>query len=90
MPPWQILRYDESGENPEVFIAAQLARPQDILFLEDQGEVLISNLNSGRITWHQADTGVFHNNFATGISGPTRMKVGPDGRLYVLHAEPIR
>ena len=45
-PPWQILKFDENGENPEVFIDNNLAWPQDILFLEDRGIVLISNLNS--------------------------------------------
>lgn len=83
-PPWQILKYDENGENPEVFIDQQLAWPQDILFLEDSNTVLISNLNSGRITRHDASTGDYINNFATGINGPTRMKIGPDSLLYVL------
>ncbi len=44
-PPWKILKFDENGENPEVFIDTVLAWPQDILFLEDQKVVLISNLN---------------------------------------------
>jgi hypothetical protein len=48
-PPWQILKYDENGENPEVFISQNLAYPQDILFLEGSRTVLISNLNSGDI-----------------------------------------
>ncbi len=83
-PPWQILRVDANGQNPQTFIDSELAWPQDILFLEDQGVVLISNLNSGRITRHDAESGEYINNFATGISGPTRMKIGADGLLYVL------
>ena len=83
-PPWQILKYDHKGQNPEVFINTNLAWPQDILFLEDQNIVLISNLNSGRITKYDKSTGAYLGNFATGISGPTRMKIGPDGHLYVL------
>ena len=83
-PPWQILKFDSNGENPEVFIASPLAWPQDILFLESRGEVLISNLNSGRITRHDAATGAYLNNFASGLSGPTRMKIGADGLVYVL------
>ena len=83
-PPWQILKFDEQGENPEVFISDNLAWPQDIVFLEDRGEVLISNLNSGTITRYNANTGAFLSNFATGISGPTRMKIGSDNLLYVL------
>lgn len=83
-PPWQILKFDAEGQNPQVFIDTQLAWPQDILFLESQGVVLISNLNTGRIGRYHAETGEFIDNFATGIGGPTRMKIGPDGLLHVL------
>lgn len=83
-PPWQILKFDENGENGQVFISDHLAWPQDILFLEDSNTVLISNLNTGRISKFHATTGAFIGEFATGIGGPTRMKIGPDGLLYVL------
>ena len=83
-PPWQILKVDENGENAEVFIDEQLAWPQDIVFLEDRGIVLISNLNSGRINRHDITTGAYLSTFASGISGPTRMKIGADSILYVL------
>ena len=42
------------GGNPRVFIDEGLAWPQDILFLEDQGIVLVSNLNSGTINRHDS------------------------------------
>ena len=83
-PPWQILKFDENGENPEVFINTNLAWPQDIVFLEDQDVVLISNLNTNQITKYKSASGVYIGNFATGISGPTRMKIGADRLLYVL------
>lgn len=83
-PPWQILKYDQHGENPQVFINTNLAWPQDIVFLEDQNEVLISNLNTGQIAKFNATTGAFIEDFATGIGGPTRMKIGADTLLYVL------
>ena len=83
-PPWKILKYDENGENQETFIDTVLAWPQDIVFLEDQQVVLISNLNSGRITKYNSSTGEYIGDFATGISGPTRMKIGKDSLLYVL------
>ena len=83
-PPWKILKFDENGENPEMFIDTVLAWPQDIVFLDDQQVVLISNLNSGRITKYNSSTGDYIGNFATGIAGPTRMKIGEDSLLYVL------
>lgn len=83
-PPWQILKYDQNGENPEVFINTNLAWPQDILFIEDQGIVLVSNLNENNICAFDLESGAFIKEFATGISGPTRMKIGPDGLLYIL------
>ena len=43
---------------------------------------LISNLNSGRITRHDAATGAYLDDFATGLAGPTRMKIGADGLIY--------
>ena len=82
--PWQILKFDENGDNPEVFINDNLGWPQDIVFLEDAGTVLISNLSSGRITRHHAETGTYINDFASVPGGPTRMKIGQDGFLYVL------
>ncbi|MEP5614092.1 MAG: hypothetical protein ABJP45_17705 [Cyclobacteriaceae bacterium] len=83
-PPFQILKYDENGKNPEVFIGENLSWPQDILFLEDDGHVLISNLNDNSIRRHDIETGAFLSNFASGISGPTRIKIGPDNLLYAL------
>jgi sugar lactone lactonase YvrE len=82
--PWQVIKYDENGQNPEVFINTELSKPQDILFLEDQGIALVSSLTTGRITRHNAETGKYIDDFATGIGQPTRMKVGPDKLLYVL------
>ncbi len=83
-PPWQILKYDEDGGRPSVFINSNLSWPQDILFLEDQGIVLISNLNTGSIAKFDINTGAYIGNFATDISQPTRMKIGKDNLLYVL------
>ncbi|MCF8413625.1 MAG: T9SS type A sorting domain-containing protein [Melioribacteraceae bacterium] len=83
-PPWKILKFDENGENPETFINQNLAWPQDILFLEDQGICLISNFSSGRITKYDIASGNYLGNFAVGLNAPTRMKIGPDSLLYVL------
>jgi len=83
-PPWQILKYNSNGESGTVFIKDSLAWPQDILFLNSSNEVLISNLNSGKINRHDSKTGAYLGVFAEGIGGPTRTKIGPDGFLYVL------
>ncbi len=83
-PPWQILKFDENGENPEVFISSPLNRPQDILFLDDSNTVLISNFGTNQINRHNAETGAYIDEFAGSIDQPTRMKIGPDNLLYVL------
>lgn len=80
----KIYKYDENGENPEVFIDEELDWPQDILFLEDQDIVLVSNLNTNKICKYDAEQGTYLGDFATGISGPTRIKIGADNLLYVL------
>ena len=82
--PGQILRVDENGENAQIYINSNLSWPQDILFLDEMQEVLVSNFNSGRITRYDLTTGGYLGNFATGLANPTRMKIGADGLLYVL------
>ena len=83
-PPWQILKFDQNGENPEVFITENLAWPHDIVFLEETNTVLISNFNSGSIDRYNADTGAFIGVFTSDVIAPTRMKIGDDKLLYVI------
>ncbi|MBR9919977.1 MAG: T9SS type A sorting domain-containing protein [Bacteroidetes bacterium] len=84
-----IIKYDENGENHEVVVAANsggLSWPQDIVFLEEDTLMLVPSLNNGLIKKYHAETGEYLGNFAdlnTG-AGPTRMKIGPDGLLYLL------
>ncbi|MGB3182965.1 MAG: Ig-like domain-containing protein [Cyclobacteriaceae bacterium] len=85
--PYKIMRYEASADYPTEFITERLSWPQDILFLEEQGIVLVSNLSSGQINAHDIITGRYLRTFAGGIGGPTRMKIGPDGLLYVLQWE---
>jgi len=83
-PPNYILKFDQNGENGEIFIDEELNWPQDIVFLEDRNEVLISNLTTNKITKYNADDGSYIGDFATDVEGPTRMKIGEDGLLYVI------
>jgi sugar lactone lactonase YvrE len=82
--PYQILKYDGNGNNADVFIDHDLNWSQDILFREDDGVVLVSNLIGGKILRFNAADGGYIDEFASGISGPTRMKIGADNLLYVL------
>lgn len=82
--PWKIIRYDGDGTNGRIFTDENLGWPQDIVILEEEGEVLVSNLNTGRITKYDLDTGDYIEDFAVVSGGPTRMNLGPDGLLYVL------
>ncbi|MEM7086511.1 MAG: T9SS type A sorting domain-containing protein [Bacteroidota bacterium] len=81
---FKIVQFDPDGENPIDYIVDELAWPQDIVFLEDEDRVLVSNLGSGRITKHNSRTGAYIEDFAAVAGGPTRMKIGDDGLLYVL------
>ena len=93
-PPWQVLRYDLDGQNPQVFISSQVFEdqnvgwPQDIIFLEDQGVALVSCLVGSRITRHNINTGAYIDDFATVPQGPTRMKIGADDLIYVAQWAP--
>ncbi len=82
--PWQILRAFEDGSHYEVFTNQNLSWPQDIVILEGKGIALISNFSANNITQYDLETGSYKGVFASGISGPTRMKIGPDELLYVL------
>lgn len=82
--PFKIKKYDISGNYITDYITTNLSRPQDIVFIENKGEALISNLGSGSITRHDINTGEFKSIFAAELQGPTRIDIGPDGLLYVL------
>ena len=84
-PPFQVLKFDENGDNPQVFTKSELNNPQDIVFLEDSNTALVSNFANDRITKYDATTGAFIGDFSdVNGDGPTRMKIGADGLLYVL------
>jgi len=82
--PWKILKYDSNGSNPQLITDSLLGWPQDIIFLEDSNWMLVSRLMTNSIAKHDATTGRLLGIFAAGMSGPTRMKIGPDSALYVL------
>lgn len=85
--PWQIAKFDENGSFEGALMNNDdgIVWPQDIIFLDSEEAVLISNLSTaGIISKHEWDTGNFIENFAEGLGGPTRMKIGPDDKLYVL------
>ena len=86
-PPWDIFRYDQNGANGEKFISSNLGWPQDIVFLEHENAMLVSNLNDDNIVKFNADNGAFIEVFASGIDGATRMEIGPDSLLYALQWE---
>lgn len=82
--PFFIYQYDEDGSNPQVYIDEELSWPQDIVFIPAENTVLVSNLNSNKITKYAGSTGEYLSDFAAIAGGPTRMKIGADGLLYVL------
>lgn len=85
--PYQIAKFDVTGNYEGALIRVEdgLVWPQDIIFLDSEEAVLISNLSAaGIISKHNWSNGDLIENFAEGLGGPTRMKIGPDGLLYVL------
>lgn len=82
--PYKVIRYDSDGEFAETLIDSNLAWPQDVVFLEDDGIMLVSNLSSNKIEKFDINTGEYQGTFATVSNGPTRMKIGSDNLLYVL------
>ena len=82
--PHVIFRYDEQGNNGTEFITTQLSKPQDIVFLESQDIVLVSNLQTNNINKYDIHTGEYRGEFASGLNGPTRLEIGPDGLIYAL------
>lgn len=82
--PYQILRYDEDGSNGQVFIKNGLDWPQDILFLPNKNQMLVSNLKSNSVEVFDSESGELLGRFITGIEGPTRMRIGKDGMIYIL------
>ncbi len=86
-PPWFVYKSNDLGENLEEVMnqSDNIEWPEDIFFLENENAVLISNLSAnGNISKHNIDTGDFIEIFANVAGGPTRMKMGADGLLYVL------
>lgn len=82
--PWFIFQYDEDGSNPVTYIDEELGWPQDIIFRPADNRVWVSNLLTNKITIYAGSTGEYLGDFATVAGGPTRMKIGSDGLLYVL------
>ncbi|SNT05080.1 Ig-like domain (group 2) [Ekhidna lutea] len=82
--PYKVIRYDEDGGFAETLIDSNLGWPQDIVFLEDKGTMLVSNLSTNSIDKFDISSGAHKGAFAAVSNGPTRMKIGPDNLLYVL------
>ncbi len=90
VPPWFVYQFDEMGNNPVLLLNESdgMRWPNDILFIDDLDIVLLANthITNGTIQRYSATTWEFIDNFAEGINGPSRLKIGPDpdGYVYVL------
>jgi len=85
-PPWFVYQFDENGENPVELLNENdgINWPCEILFIDEDDTVLVSNsYQNGTIQRFSATTWEFIDNFAEGLNGPTRLKIGPDGYVYV-------
>lgn len=82
--PPEIIVYRGNDKNFITLINTNLSSPQDIIFLEEEETILISNLGSNNINKFDINNGGFKGSFTTGLSGPTRMAIGPDNLLYVI------
>lgn len=84
-PPYQIVKYDDDGMNPEILANNDLFWPQDLLFLENQPPYLlvVSRYQAG-IQFKRPYRSGFSGGFGYELSEPSRVKLGVDGLLYVL------
>lgn len=84
-PPYQIVKYDDDGMNPEILANNDLFWPQDLLFLENQPPYLlvVSRYQAG-IQFRRPYRSGFSGGFGYELSEPSRVKLGVDGLLYVL------
>lgn len=86
-PTSSIKKFDADGNFIENFVApsaSPLNWPQDILFINNDTEAIVTGLNNNAIFRYDGATGALIDTFAYTISGPTRIKIGPDGYLYAL------
>lgn len=82
-----VKKFDANGNYLGDFIASGASPidwPQDIVFINNDTEAIVSSLNNNAIFRFDGTTGAYIDTFASNIAGPTRMKIGPDGSLYVL------
>lgn len=82
--PHEIIVYRGHDKNAVTLISTNLNRPQDIIFLEEENTMLVSNLGSNDINKFDIKNGSYKGSFATGLAQPTRMAIGPDNLLYVI------
>jgi hypothetical protein len=86
-PASSVKTFDSNGSFISDFVAPGAGGvnwPQDIIFLETMDKAIVSGLNNDAIGSYDKITGAYINDFAGVPLGPTRMKIGPDGFIYVL------
>ena len=80
--------YDQQGNYLGDFVSPSsggLTSPQDMIFMDDN-TLIVSGIQNTSIKEYSASNGDYLGDFTSNysLSQPTRMKIGPDGLIYIL------
>ena len=78
-----VRRYDRQGALINVLVSSASLQGPVNLWFDDGGDLLVVDWQTGSVKRFDGQTGVFKENFITGLTNAEGVTVGPDGALYL-------